>query len=215
MDAFRDKIAIVTGAASGMGRSISEELARRGAIVIAADVNQPGVVETVSTIAAAGGKAQSVPVDVTQPEAVQALVDETVRQYGRIDYMFNNAGIAVVGEVRDLTLDHWRKTIDVNLWGVIYGAVAAYKVMAAQHSGHIVNTASVAGLIPSPTLTPYSVTKHAVVGLSASLRAEGAGLGVRVSAVCPGLVQTGIQAASTLVNTDRDVLLERMPLKPI
>lgn len=215
MDAFKDKIAIVTGAASGIGRAVSEGLARRGATVIAADLNEPGAEATVRSIVGSGGKAKSVRIDVTKPDEVQKLVDGAVSEYGRLDYIFNNAGIGVVGEVRDLEPDHWRKTIDVNLWGVIYGAVAAYKVMAIQGSGHIINTASVAGLIPSPTLTPYSVTKHAVVGLSSSLRAEGAALGVKVSAVCPGLVRTGLYETIALVNTDRESLLAQIPFKPI
>jgi len=215
VDAFKDKIAIVTGAASGIGRAVSEGLARRGATVIAADLNEPGAEATVRSIVGSGGKAKSVRIDVTKSDEVQKLVDGVVSENGRLDYIFNNAGIGVVGEVRDLEPDHWRKTIDVNLWGVIYGAVAAYKVMAIQGSGHIINTASVAGLIPSPTLTPYSVTKHAVVGLSSSLRAEGAALGVKVSAVCPGLVRTGLYETIALVNTDRESLLAQIPFKPI
>ena len=97
--------------------------------------------------------------------------------------MFNNAGIAVAGDSRDLNLDHWRKVTDVNYWGVVYGSKFAFDAMAKQGHGHIVNIASLAGLIPFPTNLPYSATKHAVVGMSMSLRAEGADLGVNVSVV--------------------------------
>jgi short-subunit dehydrogenase len=101
------------------------------------------------------------------------------------------------------------------LWGVVHGSLAAYKVMVARRSGHIINTASLAGLVPAPTLAAYSLAKHGVVGLSASLRAEGAALGVKVSAVCPGLVRTGLYDTITLVNTERNTLVERIPVKPI
>jgi len=104
--------------------------------------------------------------------------------------MVNNAGIGVGGEASELTLAHWERVIDVNLRGVIHGVHAAYPVMIAQRSGHIVNTASLAGLMPSPWLTPYAMTKHAVVGLTLSLRAKAAAHGVRVTAVCPGVVDT-------------------------
>jgi NAD(P)-dependent dehydrogenase (short-subunit alcohol dehydrogenase family) len=123
---------------------------------------------------------------------VQELVDETVRDYGRLDYMFNNAGIGMGGEVRDMDLEHWRRVLEVNLWGVTCGTSAAYEEMVRQGFGHIVNTASLAGLIPLPMVAAYCATKHAVVGLSASLRAEAAALGIKVSVVCPGFVETGI-----------------------
>ncbi|HEY6332319.1 MAG TPA: SDR family oxidoreductase [Blastocatellia bacterium] len=205
----------MTGAASGIGRAVSEELARRGTTVIAADLNQTGVEDAVRLILEGGGRAESAHVDVANRDQVQSLVDDAVSKYGRLDYMFNNAGIGVVGEVRDMEPDHWQRTIDVNLWGVIHGSLAAYKVMVARRGGHIVNTASLAGLVPSPTLAAYSVAKHGVVGLSTSLRAEGAGLGVKVSAVCPGLVRTGLYETITLVNAERDTLVKRIPIKPI
>jgi NAD(P)-dependent dehydrogenase (short-subunit alcohol dehydrogenase family) len=104
--------------------------------------------------------------------------------------MFNNAGIAVGGLVEEFTLDHWDRVIDINLRGVVHGVHAAYPVMLAQGHGHIVNTASLAGLVPGPGLAPYDAVKHAVVGLSLSLRAEAAGRGVKVSAICPGFVDT-------------------------
>jgi NAD(P)-dependent dehydrogenase (short-subunit alcohol dehydrogenase family) len=106
--------------------------------------------------------------------------------------MVNNAGIGVGGEARELLLAHWDRAIDVNLRGVVHGVHAAYPVMVEQGSGHIVNTASLAGLLPSPGLTPYAMTKHGVVGLSLSLRVEAAAYGVRVTAVCPGVVDTPI-----------------------
>ncbi|MBI2217284.1 MAG: SDR family oxidoreductase [Candidatus Rokubacteria bacterium] len=129
--------------------------------------------------------------------------------------MINNAGIGVGGEVRDLSLDHWRRVVDVNLWGVIHGVMAAYPAMVRQRAGHVVNIASLAGLGASPTMTPYAMTKHAVVGLSTSLRAEAADLGVRVSVVCPGFVQSGIYDAATVVNARKELVMARVPFRPI
>jgi NAD(P)-dependent dehydrogenase (short-subunit alcohol dehydrogenase family) len=119
-------------------------------------------------------------------------VQDTVKRCDRLDYMFNNAGIVVFGEASEFEMRDWSQSIDVNLKGVIHGVNAAYPVMIEQGFGHIINTASIAGLIPWPMEIGYSATKHAVVGLSTSLRAEAAHAGVRVSALCPGLVRTPI-----------------------
>jgi len=120
------------------------------------------------------------------------LMRRTAADHGRIDLLFNNAGVGMWGDVAELTLAHWNRVIDVNLRGVVHGVAAAYPLMIDQGRGHIVNTASLAGLVPGPMLTPYAMTKHAVVGLSTSLRAEAASLGVRVSVVCPGVIDTPI-----------------------
>lgn len=200
MDHFKDKVAIVTGGASGIGQALCEELGRRGAAgVVVADVNVEGAHEVAAAITAVGGRAQAAELDVTQAEAVQALVEQTASQHGRLDLMFNNAGISTWGEMRDMTLDHWQRIVDVNLWGVIYGTMSAYGVMVGQGFGHIVNTASSAGLAPSPFATAYVTTKHGVVGLSTTLRVEGVGLGVKVSVVCPGFIRTGIGDAMEFV----------------
>jgi NAD(P)-dependent dehydrogenase (short-subunit alcohol dehydrogenase family) len=149
--------------------------------------------------------------DVSQAEAVEDLVAHVVTTYGRLDYMFNNAGIGIAGDVRDMEPGDWQNIVDVNLWGVIYGTMSAYRVMAKQGFGHIVNTASGGGLIPLPMAVAYATTKYGVVGLSTSLRAEAAGLGVRVSVVCPGGVRTNIIEAVKLLEMDREKLLSRFP----
>ncbi len=204
MDQFKDKVAIVTGGASGIGRALCEELGRRGAIAIVADVNAEGAQQVADAMTAMGKKAYATRVDVSQAKDVQSLVDETVSAHGRLDYMFNNAGIGIAGEMRDMDLDHWRRILDVNLWGVIYGTTAAYQVMVEQGFGHIVNTASGAGLFPLPMGTAYATTKYAVVGLSTSLRPEAAALGVKVSVVCPGVIRTGIFDAVTYVKVKHE-----------
>lgn len=209
---FADQVAIVTGAASGMGREVARELARRGAVVVLADRDADGVAESARAITAAGGRAHAEQVDVADAARVQALVDGTVTRHGRLDYMFNNAGIGIAGEVRDLSLGHWRRVIEINLMGVVHGTTAAYRVMLHQGRGHIVNTASLAGLTPTPVNAPYCAAKHAVVGLSTSLRQEAAALGVKISVVCPGVIGTAIFRTSELVNLAPS-LFESMPFK--
>jgi short-subunit dehydrogenase len=150
--------------------------------------------------------------DVTKAKDVKRLIDETKKTHGRIDYVFNNAGIAILGEVTEMSVDQWRKIVDVNLMGVIYGSIFAYEVMVGQGFGHIVNTASVAGLVPTPMITAYAATKHGVVGLSNSLRAEGRIFGVKVGVVCPGNVKTEIHDAAIFLNLDRERVIERVTL---
>ena len=210
MDHFEDKVAIVTGGASGIGRALCEALGKRGGVVIVADVNATGAQQVASAITRTGGQASAAHLNVSEAQNVQKLMNEITSEYTRLDYMFNNAGIAIVGEVRDMDLEHWRRILDVNLGGVIHGTTSAYQVMSKQGFGHIVNTASIAGLVPNPLLTAYATTKHAVVGLSTSLRAEAAHLGVKVSVVCPGVIRTGIIEAATVVKVKREAMIAKL-----
>jgi short-subunit dehydrogenase len=177
MGFFWGKIAVVTGAGSGIGAALSNELARRGARVIRTDIEARGDVREL---------------DVTQPEAVEALVSSTFEREGGIDYWVNNAGIGLGGATDELELEDWKRVLDVNLAGVIHGVHAVYPRLIRQGSGHIVNVASVAGLAPYPLALPYTTSKHAVVGLSLALRAEAQSRGVRVSVACPGAIETAI-----------------------
>jgi NAD(P)-dependent dehydrogenase (short-subunit alcohol dehydrogenase family) len=190
-DAFGGKVAVVTGGGSGIGAAIARALVARGARVVIADIDEAAAAAVAGQLNAGfPGAVSTAVVDVTDAAAVAGLVERVAAGHGSLDLMFNNAGIAVAGLVDRLTVQHWDKVIDVNLKGVIHGVHAAYPVMLGQGHGHIVNTASLAGLVPAPGLAPYVATKHAVVGLSLSLRAEAAARGVRVSAVCPGFVDT-------------------------
>lgn len=186
------KVAVITGGASGIGRALGEELARRGAEVVLADRQAELAREAAGAIQAAGGKASSAEVDVRSAASVKHAVDATAARCGRLDYLFNNAGIGVGGPIEAYTPADWDDVFDVNLRGVAYGIQAAYPVMIAQGFGHIVNTASVAGLLPSIGSASYGTSKAAVVAMSRALRAEAAYHGVRVSVLCPGVVRTPI-----------------------
>jgi NAD(P)-dependent dehydrogenase (short-subunit alcohol dehydrogenase family) len=183
------RCAIVTGGGSGIGAALCRALVARGDTVIVADIDGASAERVASDL---GQQAIAAKVDVRDAAAVQALVDDTVAAHGRLDIIFNNAGIAVGGDDLELGVAHWDRIIDINLRGVVNGVQAAYPVMAKQRSGSIVNTASVAGLIPVPFLSPYVAVKHAVVGLSLSLRGEAKGHNVNVTVVCPGFTDTPI-----------------------
>ncbi len=220
--------AIVTGGGSGIGAALGAALVARGATVVLADVDGPAAERQAAAPTARGPwRAGSAVLDVRDAQAVADLVRETARAHGRLDLMVNNAGVAVGGEPEELLLDHWDRILDVNVRGVVHGCHAAYPLMKEQGGGHIVNTASVAGLLPCPgPMAPYSMTKFAVVGLSLALRAAGADHGVKVSALCPGWTDTHLldsQGAPDLPvppsaagSTVRARLAEsRVPLYPV
>ncbi len=184
---LKGRQAIVTGAGSGIGAALCRALADAGAEVLCTDVDG---VAAERTAAGVGGRAARV--DVTDAIAVQAAVDDVVARTGRLDLIFNNAGILWGGDTELLTLGQWNALIDINIRGVVHGVAAAYPVMVRQGHGHIVNTASMAGLAAAGQITSYVMSKHAVVGLSLALRSEAAAHGVGVLAVCPGAVETPI-----------------------
>jgi NAD(P)-dependent dehydrogenase (short-subunit alcohol dehydrogenase family) len=211
MDMFEGKAIIVTGGASGIGRALCGELAARGAMVTVADIDEALLEETVDSLRAKGRKAVGAVLDVTDYEAVAKLVDDTACEHGCLDYMFNNAGICIFGEAHDLSIDDWRRVIDVNLYGVVNGVAAAYPVMVKQGFGHVVNTASLAGLVPASGEISYTASKYGIVGLTNALRAEGAAYGVKASVVCPGFIRTPIYENLELVKLDREKLMKITP----
>jgi NAD(P)-dependent dehydrogenase (short-subunit alcohol dehydrogenase family) len=181
--------AIVTGAGSGIGAALCRALISSGAEVVCTDIDGEAAERTANAL---GARATSARLDVTDAAAVQASVDAVVSRTGRLDLMFNNAGITWAGDTELLTLDQWNAIIDVNIRGVVHGVAAAYPLMVRQGHGHIINTASMAGLAAAGQITSYVMTKHAIVGLSLALRSEAAGHGVGVLAVCPTAVETPI-----------------------
>lgn len=211
MTRWIEEVAIVTGAGSGIGAALCRAIAARGASVVACDINPERVESTKKGVEATGGKIDAVTLDVSDGEAVAEVVRGAHRRHGRIDYIFNNAGIAVGGEVRDVELKDWQDVLKVNLDGVVHGVVAAYPIMVGQGFGHIINTASIEGLAPFPASVSYVASKHAVVGLSTALRVEGADLGVKVSAVCPGYIKTRIFEDSKSVGIDIEKEIEDVP----
>jgi NAD(P)-dependent dehydrogenase (short-subunit alcohol dehydrogenase family) len=167
-------------------------LARRNVHVCLADIDGSRAEAAARDLDREGpGTAESAAVDVSDAAAVTDLIESVHRRHGWLDYLFNQAGIGVFGEPEELTLAHWERVIDVNVRGVIHGCHAAYPLMRQQGFGHLVNTASMVGLVPGfGQQAAYGMTKHAVVGLSLGLRAAGADAGVRVHVVCPGVIDT-------------------------
>ncbi len=194
MSNWDGKNVVITGAASGIGLALSIAMVKRGADVWMTDSNGPGVQQAVEAL---GPKARFAKLDVRDVLAVREVIERVAKDRGRLDYVFNNAGMGIGGESQELLVQHYDRVIDVNIRGVVNGVAAAYPILVRQKSGHIVNTASIAGLGPAPLLVPYAMSKHAVVGLSTSLRIEAASFGVRVSALCPGAIETPLLDSDT------------------
>jgi len=209
---FAGKQAIVTGAGSGIGAALCRALVHAGAEVVCTDVDG----EAAETVAAElGDGVRAAQLDVTDAAAVQASVDEVVNRAGRLDLMFNNAGICWGGDTELLTLEQWNAIIDVNIRGVVHGVASAYPVMLRQGHGHIVNTASMAGLTAAGQITSYVTTKHAVVGMSLALRSEAVPRGVGVLVVCPAAVETPILDKGAVGGfVGRDYFLQAQGGKP-
>jgi len=215
------KIAFVTGGASGIGAALATKLVDAGAEVWIADRQIGPAQELAQRLNSGGGKAHAIELDVRSYPSFERAVAEAVQQSGRIDYLFNNAGIAVGGEVDSYTLDDWNDVFDVNLHGVVHGIQAVYPIMIRQRSGHIVNTASMAGLVAAPGSASYTATKHAVVALSKALRLEAERHGIKVSVLCPGAIRTPILTGGTYGRmtkagaTDEDLLKFWEPFRPM
>jgi len=212
-NAFKDAVAIVTGGASGIGRCLAEQLAAAGARVVIADIDFEKAQQAASSLSSAGRRIEAAALDVSRAADVESIVNAIVERHGRLDYMFNNAAVAVAGEFRDLSPEHFRRMLDVNVMGVVHGSMAAYRVMLRQRAGHIVNVSSMTGLLPTPMLSAYSTSKHAIVGLSTALRIEAKWLGVNVSVACPGLVDTSIHERTEYLSARKEDFLAQLPRK--
>lgn len=208
---FKDKVAIVTGGASGIGEALVRALAERGARVVIADFNARAADTLATELCAMGYAASAQSVDVRVRKSVDGLVKSVAERYGRLDLMVNNAGIVVISELEDTLDEDWDHLIDVNLKGVVYGSRAAFKIMKRQGFGQILNTASSSALAPTPFFTAYSSVKHAVLGLTTALRVEGAGYRIKVSALCPGVVDTPVVTNHTSRGLRRARLINGTP----
>ena len=194
MKDFNGKVVVITGAASGIGRAVARAFAENGARLHLVDIDADGLKSLAAELDAAAHV-----VDCTKAKAIEALADEVFAAEGRVDVLCNNAGVVCGGPVEEISLKDWRWVIDVNLWGVIHGVRAFVPRMLKQGSeSHVVNTASMAGLVPFPFVAPYVASKSAVAGLSEALDCELAPRGIRVSALCPGAVKTNVMKAGRL-----------------
>jgi NAD(P)-dependent dehydrogenase (short-subunit alcohol dehydrogenase family) len=195
MEQLEDRVAVVTGGGSGIGRAVATQLAGAGMHVVVADIQQDALDATVADLVAAGHRAIGVRTDVSDGDSVDALAEATVAEFGAVHVVHNNAGVGVGGPVWTHTERDWQWVLGVNLWGVIHGIRAFVPRMLAQGGpAHVVNTASMAGLISVPYLGAYNVSKHGVVTLSETLNRDLrlAGADIGVSVLCPGLVMTNI-----------------------
>lgn len=213
----KDKLIVVTGGGGGLGAALVKRFALLGARVIIFDINRDGVEKVIEETKKMGcpHEPQSKILSVTDEQSFLEALEQVKRSYGSIDIMVNNAGTLVAGEVRDMESEMFRKVMDVNLMGVIIGSIAAFKIMAQQGRGKIVNISSISGLIASPLYSAYSMTKHAVVGFSKALREEGRSLGVDVMVICPGTLRTGIFKAGNVVNASKDRVFKESVLSSI
>lgn len=192
MDELRGKVAVVTGAASGIGLALAERFAAEGMRVVLADVDEPRLRDVSARLTEDGAEVAAVACDTASETDVDALAQAVLERFGGAHVLCNNAGIAGIGDPWHDPIALWRRIIDINIVGVVHGIRAFLPIMTDQGEGHIVNTASIAGLIPVPGAAPYAATKHAVVAISESLHLELLAVGspVRVSALCPAFVKT-------------------------
>ena len=197
---FQGKTCIVTGGASGIGFALCKALLEAKAIVVMADRDKVKLQSSINELQTIDPHIYSMEIDVTDSKMVQQAVDKVVEQYGHLDFIFNNAGISGTMPIEQATLEHWQHIVDINIWGVINGVHAALPVMLKQGSGHIINTASAAGIMPFPFQALYCTSKFAVVGLSESLRLELSELGIHISVICPGNVKSAIFSKDALGN---------------
>lgn len=198
MEQFQGKVAVITGASSGIGFAIAERCAQEGMNVVLSGINYENLVQAAQALEPTGAAVHCVQADVSKREDIEALANETLDVFGAVHLLVNNAGVAAGGSIWESSLADWEWVIDVNLWGVIYSLHTFVPLMLAQDSpSHIVNICSTAGLVPYHPLAPYQVTKHAVLALSENLyhtfARQHAPIGVTV--VCPGFVHTRIADA--------------------
>jgi NAD(P)-dependent dehydrogenase (short-subunit alcohol dehydrogenase family) len=192
LEYYKDKICLVTGANSGIGYAVSEELLKRGAIVYMVGRNPKKVAAASEQLSDYKDRIHTMIVDVTNQKQVENAIEDTAAEAGKLDFLFNNAGVGGTLPFENATLKDWKTIIDTNLWSVIYGVHSAVPIMLKQGSGHIINTSSVAGIIPFPFQALYSLTKYGVTGLTESLKYEYEEKGLHFSTICPSNIATPI-----------------------
>lgn len=213
MQVLEGRVAAITGAAGGIGRAIALELGKQGMDLALADVDEPGMQAVAAELEGLGRRVLCVPTNVTREEELQNLLERTVAELGSCHLMVNNAGVFNASPMLDASDEQWQRVIDINLWGVIRGSRIFGRHFVRQGEGHLVNTASAAGLFPTPGMCSYSTTKYAIVGFTQQLRWELASSGVGVTLLCPGVVKTRISMAPGvgLEHVDMEKALSRAP----
>ena len=213
MAEFSNQVALVTGAASGIGRVSAQFYAREGAKVVVSDVDEAGGEETIRLISEAGGEAFFIKTDVSKPAECERLIDQTVQRYGRLDFGCNNAGIG--GEANptaDYSVEGWQRVIDINLSGVFYCVKYEIQAMLKNNGGSIVNMASILGQVGFATAPAYVAAKHGIVGLTKTAALEYAATGVRINAIGPGFINTPMIAK---LEEDPQIMSTLVSLHPI
>lgn len=196
---FSGKKVLITGAGSGIGKATALQLAECGALLILSDLNRESLQQTADETRRLGASAVDTHiVDVSDWDDMQAMAGKVRKQHGALDILVNNAGVGMAGDFLSTTIEDWRWVLGINVMGVVHGCKLFAPDMVANGRGHIVNLASAAGYYAAPDMTAYSASKHAVMGLSEALRAEMSEQGVGVSAICPGVINTGIVASSRM-----------------
>ena len=199
MKEFREKVAVVTGAASGIGRAIAGKAAEEGMKVVLADINREGLAEVEAELASKGATVIAVPTDVSKPREVEALAQKAMKEFGGVHLLVNNAAVYTTGATWENTVSDWGWVLGVNLWGAIHGVRTFVPLMLDQDAeAHIVNVSSMTGLTRSTNIGTYTVSKHGIVALSETLFYELAERNpkVKVSVLCPGLVDTPVASAA-------------------
>lgn len=206
MKSFKHKVAAITGAASGMGRELAVELAKQGCEVAISDVNETGLAETAALARAYGVKVTSQKLDVANREAVYAWADQVVADHGKVNLVFNNAGVALGSTVEGMSYEDFEWLMGINFWGVVYGTKAFLPHLKAAGDGHIINTSSIFGIGGIPSQSAYNAAKFAVRGFTESLRQEldMANCGVSATSVHPGGIKTNIAAAARFADNMQD-----------
>jgi NAD(P)-dependent dehydrogenase (short-subunit alcohol dehydrogenase family) len=216
MKHLQNKLALVTGAGSGIGRATALALAEEGARVIVTDLNEPSADATAEQIRSRDQWAESYQLDVTDVERMVDMAREVEQAHGPLDILVNNAGIAVAGLFIDVSIENFRKVMDINMMGVVNGCHAFLPAMVSRgQEAHVVNIASMAGYIGVGMMTAYCTTKFAVLGFSECLRAEMASHAIGVSAICPGLIRTNIIESGILESRDLDMEEKRKEIESL
>ncbi|MCL2719095.1 MAG: SDR family oxidoreductase [Lachnospiraceae bacterium] len=208
---FSGKVVVITGGASDIGKSISTQLGDEKCVIVLMDINRKGLEEFKESQKGRNARIILFAGDMTDEKIVENCFNQVKTEYGKIDYLFNIVGYAMVADARDMTAEHWKDIVNVNFFGVLYPTQAGYKIMAEQRSGSIINMSSIGGVVPSPFNTGYAATKAAIISLSTSLREEAKEFGVNISVVCAGGIDTKLWDDARLLNIPAEGFKKLIP----